>query len=171
MAVNPATLAIVLYPDPVLRATAEAVDPADSTVQQVARRMVELMHQANGVGLAAPQVGLPWRMFVANPTGEPDDDRVYFNPRLSDPAPETEPADEGCLSLPGVTVLVTRPAAVRIDAVGLDGQPFSETSDGLLARIWQHEYDHLDGRLILDRMTPADRLANRRAIRELEAGR
>ncbi|MEM6750980.1 MAG: peptide deformylase [Planctomycetota bacterium] len=171
MAVDPDSLRIVHYPDPVLREPAAPVDPADPHVQAVARRMIDLMHQAQGVGLAAPQVGLPWRLFVANPTGQPDDDRVYFNPVLSDPDPETEPADEGCLSLPGVTVLVTRPRAVQIDAVNLAGEAFTERSDNLLARIWQHETDHLDGRLILDRMNAADRIANRRAIRELEAAR
>ncbi|MEO1235798.1 MAG: peptide deformylase [Planctomycetota bacterium] len=166
--VDPAALRVVSYPDPVLRRRAEPLSAVDDAVRAVAARMVELMHEARGVGLAAPQVGLPWRMFVANPTLEPGGDRVYVNPTLADPAPHTEPRDEGCLSLPNITAEVTRPVAITIHALDAHGQPFTETSDGFAARVWQHEFDHLDGVLILDKMTRADRAANRRAIAELE---
>jgi len=169
MPVKAEDLKIVRYPDPVLRREALPIDELTDEVRHVARRMIELMHEAEGVGLAAPQVGLSWRMFVANATREPDDDRVFINPVLSDPARETEPRDEGCLSIPGVTVQVRRPRSIAIQATDLEGNRFTLTSDELPARVWQHEYDHLDGVLILDRMTPIDRLANRRAIKELEA--
>ena len=165
-----AKLKIVLYPDPVLRDKAQPVDPRNPVVAQVAMRMLELMHEAPGVGLAAPQVGLPWRMFVANATGEPGDDRVYLNPQLSDPGVRLEDMEEGCLSLPHIRASIRRPIQITVTATDLQGHVFSETSDDLPARIWQHEYDHLDGVLILDRMTPIDKMANRRAIKELEAG-
>lgn len=169
MSVDPDKLAIVLYPAPVLREKAQPIEVVDETVRAVAKRMIELMHQAPGVGLAAPQVGLPWRMFVANPTGQEGDDRVYINPRL-ELGPDLAPRDEGCLSLPNISVEVKRPTSATIHAIGLDGQPFEESSeDELLAIIWQHEYDHLDGVLIIDKMGPMDRMANRKAIKELEA--
>lgn len=162
-------LKIVVHPDPVLRQKALPVDRVTDEVRAVARRMIELMHEAPGVGLAAPQVGLSWRLFVANDTREPGNDKVFINPVLSDPTREVEDYEEGCLSLPGVTAHIRRPKGVTIDAVGLDGKPFRIISDDFAARVWQHEYDHLDGVMILDRMTPIDRMANRRAIKELEA--
>jgi peptide deformylase len=168
MPVDPQTLAIVHYPDPVLREKARPIEQVTDEVKAVAQRMIELMHQAPGVGLAAPQVGLNWRMFVANPTGEAGDDRVYINPELSELVGGDAARDEGCLSLPGVTVEVTRPAHATIRATNLDGQTFQDSADDLLARIWQHEYDHLDGVLIIDKMSAMDRMANKRAIKELE---
>jgi peptide deformylase len=164
-------LGIVHYPDPILRQRAAPVGEIDEAVVQVARRMIQLMHEARGVGLAAPQVGLGWRLFVANPTGEPQDDQIFINPVLSDGSRETETHEEGCLSLPQITANITRPAAITVEALDERGQRVRLTSDGLPARIWQHEIDHLDGVLILDRMTAIDRMANKRAIRELEEAR
>lgn len=161
-------LAIVHYPDPALRRKARPIEAIDDTVRSVARRMIELMHEVRGVGLAAPQVGLSWRMFVVNATGDQGDDQVFINPVLRDPTRASEPHDEGCLSLPGITCEITRPMGITIDALDEHGRPISFTADGLPARAWQHEVDHLEGVLIIDRMTPADRMANRRAIRELE---
>ena len=169
MALDVDALKIVLYPDPTLRETARPIEAIDEQVQAVAQRMIELMHQAPGVGLAAPQVGLSWRLFVANPTGDPDDNRVYINPQITANAGGNAARDEGCLSLPGITVEVSRPAEATIRAAGLNGEVFEESADDLLARIWQHEYDHLDGVLIIDKMSPMDRMANKRAINELES--
>ena len=169
MSLDVDSLKVVNYPDPVLRRVADPVPEVDDLVRSVAARMVALMHQHRGVGLAAPQVGLPWRMFVANPGQELDGDRVYINPRLVDPSDLTSARDEGCLSLPEVTAEITRPVAITVEATGLDGELFRETSDAFAARVWQHEYDHLEGVLLLDRMTRVDRMANKRAVRELEA--
>ncbi len=166
---NVAELTIVKYPAAVLRRPAEPIDPIDDRVRTVAARMIELMHQAEGVGLAGPQVGLPWRIFVANPTGEPDDDRVFINPSLVDPTSETAAREEGCLSIPYVRAEITRPVGITIRALDEHGQPFELTGTDLPARVWQHETDHLDGVLIIDRMTPIDRMSNRRQLRELEA--
>ncbi|MEM1107414.1 MAG: peptide deformylase [Planctomycetota bacterium] len=167
--VDPATLQIVTYPHPVLREVAQPLDEVDDHVRAVADRMIELMHEARGVGLAAPQVGLPWRMFVINPANEPGEDAVVINPELDAPGPHTEPRDEGCLSLPGITAEVTRPAAITLKALDRHGTPFTLTSDDFPARVWQHEFDHLDGVLIIDKMTKIDRMANKRAIQELES--
>ena len=168
MAVDPQALRIVHYPAPVLRQKAEAVGEVTEEVRAVAERMIELMHEAPGVGLAAPQVGLSWRLFVANPTGEAGDDRVFIDPVFSEASRETESSQEGCLSLPGIQAEVRRPVQITITATGLDGQRFTLTSDAFPARVWQHEYDHLEGVLLLDKMTPMDRKVNQRAIREME---
>lgn len=157
-----------------------AVPEVTDAVRQLALRMIELMRQADGIGLAATQVGVPWRLFVAFvPPGEGRSPRhtpptamvepeVYINPVLSDFQGSPEPAEEGCLSLPGVTGVVYRAPVVAITATDLQGQRFSRRGAGLLARCWQHEYDHLDGVLILDRMTHASRLRVRPAVRRLE---
>ena len=163
-------LRIVHYPATVLRKKARPVEAVTDEVRAVAQRMIELMHEARGVGLAAPQVGLDWRMFVADPTGgdDPAASRVFINPVLSEPSRETHTREEGCLSLPGVNGDITRPLGITVRALDEQGQPFELTSNDLSARIWQHETDHLDGVLIIDKMPPTDRLANKRAIRELE---
>ncbi len=166
--IDPQTLQIVHYPDPVLRGKARPLPAVNAETRAVAARMLELMHAAPGVGLAGPQVGLDWRLFVANPTGDPADDRVFINPRLTDPSREQDEQDEGCLSLPGINGQVRRPRRITITAIDLDGRPFTLTSDQLPARIWQHECDHLDGILIIDRMPRIERMANREALRQLE---
>ena len=168
MPVDPEKLDIVLYPDPVLRQKAQPIEAINDEIRAIGARMVDLMHQAPGVGLAAPQVGLALRMFVANPTGDPEDDRIYINPQIVDRQGPSVPCEEGCLSLPDINVEVSRPGTVTIRAINELGQEIEETAEGLLARIWQHEYDHLDGVLIIDNMSMIDRMANRRAIRELE---
>ena len=168
MPVSAEQLRIVLYPDPVLRAKAAEVLKIDDELRTVAQRMIELMREADGVGLAAPQVGLSLRLFVANATGDPGDDRVFINPVLLSPSLEIEPGSEGCLSIPEVRGEVRRPKAITIEASDERGERFTLTSDALPARIWQHEMDHLDGILIIDRMSPLDKLANRRKLKELE---
>ncbi len=180
MSVDPAGLTIRTYPDEVLRAKARPVAAITDEVRAVAHRMIELMHEAEGIGLAAPQVGLPWRMFVAfvpesdkrSASKEPPDAmreaRVFINPVLSHPAGAPEPMSEGCLSLPEILGEVLRPPTITVTATGLDGRTFTQTGTGLLARCWQHEADHLDGVLIIDKMTQISRLKNRSAVRELE---
>jgi peptide deformylase len=178
--IDPSSLRLRTFPDPVLRRRGADVPVVDDEVRAVARRMIELMFEAEGIGLAAPQVGVSWRMFVAHvPEAE---DRsvadvpatatahpvVYINPVVSEFSRDLAPYDEGCLSLPEITGDVRRPSQATITAVGIDGQRFSVRGAGLLARCWQHELDHLDGVLIIDRMTPGSRLRNRAAVRRLE---
>jgi len=160
-------LRIVKYPDPVLKKRTGEVTEFTAGLRALADRMLELMRQAEGVGLAAPQVGVLLRLFVCNPTGEPGHDMVCVNPKLSR-LDGADDAPEGCLSLPGVTVTMRRAVGVTLDACGVSGKPFRVPGEGLLARVWQHEYDHLDGRLIVDRMSETDQIANRRAIRQLK---
>jgi peptide deformylase len=160
-------LKIVLWPDPRLKKASKSVETFDASLKELAARMFELMREAKGVGLAAPQVGQNIRLFVMNPTGEPQDDRVYVNPLLTDGDGDEE-AEEGCLSLPEIHTNVVRFKQMKLCAQDLDGNPIEETAEGFIPRIWQHEFDHLNGTLLLDRMGPVARMAARKALKELE---
>jgi peptide deformylase len=171
---DPSRLRIILYPDPILKKRAKEVGkPAlslegfNADIEALARRMLELMHEAKGLGLAAPQVGVGLRLFVGNPTGEPGDDLICVNPRLAELSGGEE-KEEGCLSIPGVTVTMRRATQVVLEAFDAAGKPFRATGTDLRARVWQHEIDHLDGRLIIDNMSATDEIANRRAIKQLQ---
>jgi peptide deformylase len=164
---SPSKLRIVLFPDPILKKKAVEVTDFNDELRSLARRMFELMREDKGVGLAAPQVGVGLRMFVCNPTGNPEDDRVCVNPRLEDLS-GVESREEGCLSIPGVTVTMRRALRGVLHAVDLEGRPFRIEQSELPARIWQHEIDHLDGRLIIDNMSAEDEMANRRVLKQLK---
>ena len=161
-------LTILAYPDPRLRRPGVTVERFDDELRRIAARMFELMREARGVGLAAPQVGLPMRLFVMNHSQQPGDDRIIVNPVLLDPTGE-ELAEEGCLSLPNITTSVTRPTTITLEAQDEFGQPIRLTQTGYVARIWQHECDHLNGVLIIDRAGPSAKMLVRPALRELEA--
>lgn len=158
---------IVCYPDPRLRQTCKPVEVFDERLAALVERMCELMKKGPGVGLAGPQVGIARRLFVCNPTGNDDDNRVYINPELIDLVGNVE-GEEGCLSLPDIRVGIRRGRVCTIRAQNLKGEVFEQVSEDLLARIWQHETDHLDGRLIIDRMNTTDRLANKKLLAQLE---
>jgi peptide deformylase len=160
-------LKIIHYPDPRLKKASRPVEVFDENLRVLAARMLVLMREAKGVGLAAPQVGQNIRLFVMNATGEPTDDRVYVNPELSD-ADGSEVAEEGCLSLPNVHVDVDRSKTIRIRAKDLDDNPIDQVETGYLARIWQHEFDHLNGILLTDRMGAVAKMTHRRVLKELE---
>jgi peptide deformylase len=168
MTVKIAELNILHYPAPSLRQRARATPRIGDDVKAVAARMIELMREAKGVGLAAPQVGLPWRMFV---TEVPDErqTKVYINPKLTNFSPEVSVSEEGCLSLPGIHFDIERPVEVTITALDLEGAEFSATSNAFAARVWQHEFDHLNGVLILDRVTAEQRQAHRQKLRQGKA--
>ena len=142
------------YGDPVLRMRAGEVDEFDEELARLAERMIGLMHDADGVGLAATQVGVLRRLFVFNDEG---DDRVLVNPVLTKVSNRTEVDDEGCLSLGPVRMPVERPAEVTLDGVDQYGEAVHLELDDLSARVVQHELDHLDGRLIIDRTDPESR--------------
>jgi peptide deformylase len=160
-------LEIICWPDPRLKKVSRPVETFDEKLALLTVKMFELMRESRGVGLAAPQVGKNIRLFVMNHNGEPGSDRIYVNPVLSD-ADGDEEAEEGCLSLPKVNVMVVRSKAMRMTAMDLHGKPFEQIETGYIARIWQHEVDHLNGVLITDRMGPVAKMAHRKILRELE---
>jgi peptide deformylase len=160
-------LGIISYPDPRLRKVSADVSIFDERLAALTRRMFELMREAKGVGLAAPQVGHNIRLFIMNHSGKPEDDRVYVNPVLSD-AEGDETSEEGCLSLPKINVEVGRPKTVKMRGKDLAGNAVEQVETGYLARIWQHEVDHLNGVLITDKMGPTAKIENRKILKELE---
>ena len=141
------------YPDPVLRLEAQEVVEFDGDLEQLVERMIHLMQEARGVGLAANQVGILRRVFVIQ-ADEDEEPQALVNPVIVERSSEVDDDDEGCLSLQGVLVPVERPVRVRIDARDAEGNPVTLELEGLPARVAQHELDHLDGVLILDRTTP-----------------
>jgi peptide deformylase len=160
-------LRVILYPDPRLKKVSAPVETFDDNLKLLATRMFELMRAHRGVGLAAPQVGINLRMFVMNHTGEPQDDRVYVNPELNE-AEGLEEGEEGCLSLPGINVKIDRSKKMHLRAQDVNGKPIDQVESGYVARIWQHEFDHLNGTMLTDRMGPVARMTNRRTLKELE---
>jgi peptide deformylase len=142
------------YGDPVLRMRAEEVETFDEELRQVTERMRQLMHDADGVGLAATQVGIVRRFFVCTLEGE---DHVLVNPVVTALGDDAETEAEGCLSLGTLRVPVERFLRVRVDAQDATGAPVTLELEGHPARVVQHELDHLDGRLMLDRTDPESR--------------
>jgi peptide deformylase len=157
------------FGDPVLKSRAAVVETFDDGLRAEVERMGLLMDDAVGVGLAANQVGLLRRFFVYRVS---DDGplQVLVNPVIEWSSDDEETFEEGCLSLPQVVVEVTRPAQVRVSAQDPFGEPVTLEADGLEARVIQHELDHLDGVLIIDRTTRGQRREAMRSLRELGAG-
>jgi peptide deformylase len=161
---------VVVYPDPALRLGGKTVTAFDADLRELAARMLTAMYEEGGVGLAAPQVAIPQRLLVLNPKGDAADrsgELVLVNPTLSRKKGR-EFGEEGCLSFPGIYAEVERWIDITIAYQDLDGKPATMTASGWLARIIQHEMDHLDGVLFVDRLTPADRLRVRSKLDELE---
>ena len=144
------------YPDPVLRMRANEVEEFDGDVRQLAERLTHLLRDANGLGLAATQIGVLRRAFAFLPDVE-DEPVVVVNPRFSVTSEERASDTEGCLSLQGVVIPVERHVSLTLEGQDLDGNDVRLELEGLPARIAQHELDHLDGVLILDRTTPEAR--------------
>src|SRR5215211_7383150 len=156
--------------DPVLKSSATPVDRFDDSLRKQVGRMAGIMSDAYGVGLAAPQLGLSQRLLVYR-VGPDAPVVALANPELEWTSQDQEVFDEGCLSIPGITVDVERPVHVRVRAVGEDGESRLVEASGLEARVIQHEMDHLDGVLILDRTTRDERKRALRELREAERAR
>ena len=144
---------IIKYPHPTLRYQSKPLKRIDSALRETVAEMFQLMYEAQGIGLAANQVDLPYRLFVLNIHEErlKDHEMVFINPVISRPKDPDE-KEEGCLSLPGVYAQVRRPASIHVTALNLAGEPIEGEFGGLLARAIQHETDHLDGILFIDRL-------------------
>jgi len=163
------TLNIIRYPHPTLRYRSKTIQRVDADLKSLVAEMFELMYDHNGVGLAANQVDLPLRVFVANPTGKrgEGEELVCINPELNLPK-GNESDREGCLSLPEISGEVRRAAKVKLNAYDLSGNLIQRDLDGFLARIVQHEIDHLNGVFFFDRMTANDRLELESPLKSLE---
>ena len=154
---------IRIYGDPVLSQKCAAVDDIDASLARLVDGMVEAMHDVNGLGLAAPQVGVQKRLFVY----ELDDGRgpqTLINPVISEARGEWE-FEEGCLSIPGLFFPIVRPKEIHLTGVDLDGNDVSIEADEVVARLFQHELDHLDGRLLFEYLDADQRKAALKSLR------
>lgn len=150
------------FGDPVLRTPAKPVDEIDAKIQKLIEDMVETMYDAPGVGLAAPQIGVGLRLAVFD-SGDGLGARAMINPELLETEGEWE-FEEGCLSVPGYWWTVTRPAYAKIRALNENGEEVTYEGDELMGRVLQHEYQHLDGTLIIDNITKRER---KKVLKEL----
>jgi peptide deformylase len=161
---DPSLSAIRTLGDPVLKERAKQVVDFDERLARLAVVMTEVMNREEGVGLAATQLGVLTRLIVWRHPDDEDDLRVFANPEIVEQSTSCTTASEGCLSVPGASVEISRPDEIVVAACDLQGARAESRLEGLAARIVQHEIDHLEGRLILDRATPEER---RRVMKEL----
>ncbi|HWB72508.1 MAG TPA: peptide deformylase [Egibacteraceae bacterium] len=165
-----APLPIRIFGDPVLRERAAEVTDFDDTLRRLAADMMETMREAQGLGLAANQVGILKRLFTCDVRGEDDDEALsgaFVNPEILERSAEAQEGEEGCLSFPGLFYSTVRPLRVRLRARDLSGQVVETSGQGLLARVLLHEVDHLDGILFIDHLARHDR---KEAMRRIRAG-
>jgi len=158
---------LVYYPDERLRKVAERVDSFNDKLTNFVLDMIDFMHARKGIGLAAPQVGVSIRVVVACPTATAGEEYVLVNPEVAG-FTRMEPGEEGCLSIPGVYAPVTRSARAFVRAQNYSGERVEFEAEGLLARVIQHEVDHLNGVLFTDRLTPEALAEIESRLRELE---
>jgi len=147
---------IIRLGDSMLTKHSVVVPDINGDIQALISDMFDAMDRGKGVGLAGVQVGHLLRLFITRVPG--DSPRVFINPDILETSIEQEPFEEGCLSIPGLYTDVVRPSSVRVQAWNLKGRPFSLTVDGYLARVIQHEFDHLNGILFIDRIDPKKKL-------------
>lgn len=162
-----AILPIRTFGDPVLREPARPVERFDEALRRLADDMLETMYDAPGVGLAGPQIGRSIRFFVFDIGDGP---HAVANPVISGLSGEQQDGEEGCLSVPGLYFPLRRAMHARVDGQDLEGNPVSYEGDELMARMLQHETDHLDGKLLLERLDPDERRRAMAALRDRELG-
>jgi peptide deformylase len=167
-------LKMVYYPDPRLHERSKEIVQVRPELTAMVPEMFEIMYKHRGIGLAGPQVGVMQRILVANLTGDAEskkDERVFINPRIVKKT-GTMMEEEGCLSLPGLNAKVKRAAEVKVEYFDLDGQGWELVGEGLLSKLFQHEIDHLDGILMIEKMSSADVKALLEEMKEdFKAGR
>ena len=158
---------ITHYPACVLSDRAKPIETIDESIKVLSEKMIKIMVETKGVGLAAPQAGVNLRIFVISLDGSHESAKVYINPVI-EPSGSLEPSEEGCLSLPGISGKVKRYKKCKVTAQDLEGNTFTEEGEELFARALQHEYDHLEGTMIKDRMGRVQMIGHRRQLRALE---
>ncbi len=160
-------LKILEYPNDVLLEDAESIKEITEEIKTLAKDMIEAMHTAHGVGLAAPQVGVSKQLIVVNPTGEPGNEKVYINPKILKRKGRVM-GEEGCLSFPGVFGNVMRASTITVKAMLLTGEEVTFESTDFEARVIQHEIDHLYGILFVTKVQPAEQVAFKQEMRQRE---
>jgi peptide deformylase len=158
---------ITRYPAAVLGKPAAVVEKIDESIKKLVEKMAGIMLENKGIGLAGPQVGVPLRIFIISLDGTRQNVRVYINPTVK-PIGKTAACEEGCLSVPGVYTKIRRYRKCTVTATDLDGNEFTEEADGLYARCLQHEYDHINGTTIADKMSAVAKIAHRKKLQGLK---
>ena len=157
---------ITHYPAQVLTKPSQPVEKIDDNIRRLAGKMTDIMVELKGVGFAAPQAGVPLRLFIISIDGSREKVRVYVNPMVK-PEGSLVENEEGCLSVPGIFTKIKRYSQATVTATDLDGKTFTEQGDGLYARALQHEFDHIEGVTIVNRMTQTARIAHRKQLKKL----
>lgn len=165
--IDPEKCHITHYPAEVLAGSAQPVEKVDDNIRRLVEKMKDIMVEHKGVGLAAPQVGVPLRVFIISLNGKKEEARAYVNPTVTPTTDEIMEFEEGCLSVPGVYVKIKRYKTCTVTAADLDGKEFTEDGEGLHARALQHENDHINGITIINRMGQAAKIAHRRQLKKL----
>ncbi|MGB2808076.1 MAG: peptide deformylase [Sedimentisphaerales bacterium] len=154
------------YPADVLAKSASPVEKIDDNIRQLVEKMIDIMIKNKGVGLAAPQIGVPLRLFIISLDGNRESVKVFINPDVT-PTGELDAVEEGCLSVPGIFTRIRRYKKCKVIATDLDGNEFTEEADGLFARALQHENDHINGVTIVSRMGQTAKIARRKQLKKL----
>ena len=157
---------ITHYPADVLTGPAKPVENIDDNIRRLVDKMTDIMLKNKGVGLAAPQAGAALRLFIISLDASRESVRVYINPTIT-PAGKMDLIEEGCLSVPGVSTKIRRYSKCEVTATGLDGKEFTDQAEGLYARALQHEYDHIEGITIAERMSTAAKIVHRKQLKRL----
>ena len=157
---------ITHYPAEVLGRPAQPVEKIDDNIRRLVEKMTDIMLENKGVGLAAPQVAVPLRLFIISLDGSREALKTYINPTVT-PTGELGAIEEGCLSVPGVQTKIRRYKKCKVAATNLDGNEFTEEAEGLYARCLQHEYDHIEGITIADRMGSTAKIVHRKQLKKL----
>ena len=163
---------ITHYPAEVLAKPAGPIEKIDDNIRQLVEKMTDIMLKNKGIGLAGPQVGVGLRLFIISLDTTKEAVKVYINPTVT-PIPakagtSLDSIDEGCLSVPGIYTKIRRFKKCKVTATDLEGNEFTEEAEGLYARCLQHEYDHIEGMTIADRMGSAAKIANRKQLKTLQ---
>ena len=161
---------IVIYGDPVLRKVCDPVEEINQEIKDLVSDLTDTLKKARGLGLCAPQIGVLKRVFIVDLTAIDltASLKVFINPEIMEVSDEEAEIEEGCLSFPGLYQKISRPARVKVRAMDLDGNQFEMDADGMSARAIQHEYDHLEGTLFIDRMSSLARTLSRGRLRKLK---
>jgi len=158
---------ITHYPADVLAGDAAPVDEINDNIRDLIEKMTDIMLKNKGIGLAAPQIGVALRLFVISLDGTRKNRKVYINPTVT-PTGDLSAMDEGCLSVPGVYTKIRRFTKCKVTATDIEGKEFTEEGEGLYARALQHEYDHINGLTIVNRMDHTAKIVHRKQLKKLE---
>jgi len=157
---------ITHYPAEVLARRAQPVEEIDDNIRQFVEKMLDIMLKNKGIGLAAPQVGISLQLFIISLDGTRENVKVYINPTVT-PTGELGSIEEGCLSVPRVFTKIRRYKKCKVAATDIDGNEFTDQAEGLYARALQHEYDHIEGMTIVNRMSQTTKIVHRRQLKKL----